>query len=120
MASDKSREDGTGSCISIDELALRVREGDTAEREKTRFGMNQKEMTLLLMIHGILHLIGYDHEGSGKRAGEMARRQKGLFRKVLRRHVPTSDASPERRLARGIRLQINVGLRSRGSSEPIA
>jgi ssRNA-specific RNase YbeY (16S rRNA maturation enzyme) len=40
-------------------------------------------MVTLLMIHGILHLVGYEHEGSRKGVREMALRQKELFRRVL-------------------------------------
>jgi len=38
-------------------------------------------MIILLMVHGILHLIGYDHEGTKKGAREMAIKQKELFQK---------------------------------------
>ena len=36
---------------------------DTARRQSNRFGLKESEMIILLMIHGILHLVGYDHEG---------------------------------------------------------
>jgi ssRNA-specific RNase YbeY (16S rRNA maturation enzyme) len=38
-------------------------------------------MIILLMVHGILHLIGYDHEDTRKGAREMAMKQKELFKK---------------------------------------
>jgi len=37
------------------------------------------EMVILLMIHGVLHLIGYEHEGTKKGAREMSVKQKELF-----------------------------------------
>ncbi len=52
---------------------------ETARRESKRFGLTQTEMIILLMIHGILHLIGYEHEGKKKEAREMAIKQKELF-----------------------------------------
>ena len=58
---------------------------DTAERQSDRFGVDDKGMITLLMIHGILHLAGYEHEGPGKRAHEMALKQKELLRKVLQK-----------------------------------
>ena len=58
---------------------------DTARRQSNRFGLNETEMVILLMIHGILHLLGYDHEGIKKEASEMARKQKEMLKKVLRR-----------------------------------
>jgi len=41
-------------------------------------------MIILLMVHGVLHLIGYNHEGTKKEAREMAARQGKLFRRVAR------------------------------------
>jgi len=42
-------------------------------------------MLTLLLIHGILHLLGYEHEGGKKSAREMAAKQKELFRFVTKR-----------------------------------
>ena len=58
---------------------------DTARRQSNRFGLNEMEMVILLMIHGILHLLGYEHEGTKKGASEMALKQKEMLKKVLRR-----------------------------------
>jgi len=54
---------------------------ETAQRQSGRFGLNPAQMMTLLIVHGILHLIGYDHEGSKKGAHEMALKQRELFRK---------------------------------------
>ncbi len=56
---------------------------ETAERQSNRFGLSAGEMVILLMIHGILHLLGYDHVRSKKKAREMAAKQKELLRLVL-------------------------------------
>ena len=56
---------------------------ETAERQSNRFDLSAGEMVILLMIHGILHLLGYDHLGSKKKAREMAAKQKELLRLVL-------------------------------------
>jgi probable rRNA maturation factor len=61
---------------------------DTAERQSGRFGLHAGEMILLLMIHGILHLLGYDHERSTKKAArEMATKQKEILRIVREQGV---------------------------------
>jgi len=52
---------------------------ETANRQSNRFGLSEMEMVILLMIHGVLHLTGYDHEGTKKEAKEMALKQKELF-----------------------------------------
>jgi probable rRNA maturation factor len=54
---------------------------ETARRQKKRFGLDEMKMVTLLMIHGILHLLGYEHEGTKKGAREMAIKQKELFQK---------------------------------------
>jgi probable rRNA maturation factor len=35
------------------------------------------------VLHGILHLAGYDHEGGGAQARRMRRRELALYRRVL-------------------------------------
>ncbi len=56
---------------------------ETAKRQSNRFGLNEMQMVILLMVHGVLHLIGYEHEGSKKEAREMALKQKELFQRVI-------------------------------------
>jgi len=53
---------------------------ETAKRQSNRFGLDEMEMVILLMVHGVLHLIGYEHEGTKKGAREMTLKQKELFR----------------------------------------
>ena len=54
---------------------------DTAYREAQAGGMELFERLCLLMLHGILHLRGYDHERSGEaEAAKMEKKQKQLFR----------------------------------------
>jgi len=57
---------------------------ETAKRQSNRFGLNEMQMVILLMVHGVLHLIGYEHEGSKKEAREMALKQKELFQYVIK------------------------------------
>jgi probable rRNA maturation factor len=52
---------------------------ETAKRQSRKSGLNEMEMITLLLIHGILHLLGYEHEGRKKEAREMAAKQKELF-----------------------------------------
>jgi probable rRNA maturation factor len=55
---------------------------ETAKRQSNRFGLDAMEMVILLMVHGVLHLIGYEHEGTKKEAQEMTLKQKQLFRHI--------------------------------------
>jgi probable rRNA maturation factor len=58
---------------------------ETAKRQSNRFGLNAMEMVILLMVHGVLHLIGYEHEGTKKGAREMSLKQKELFRMAIQK-----------------------------------
>jgi len=57
---------------------------ETAKRQSNRFGLDEMGMIILLMVHGVLHLMGYEHEGTIKEAREMALKQKELFQYVIK------------------------------------
>jgi len=63
----------------LGDLVLSV---ETARRQSRRFCLSSEQTVYLLMIHGILHLLGYEHEGTRKGALEMARKQKELLRAI--------------------------------------
>jgi probable rRNA maturation factor len=52
---------------------------ETAKRQSNQFVLNEMEMVILLMVHGVLHLMGYEHEETKKEAKEMALKQKEIF-----------------------------------------
>ena len=54
---------------------------DTASREADDGGMEFFERLSFLLLHGILHLCGYDHERSGEaEAQKMQQKEQQLFR----------------------------------------
>jgi rRNA maturation RNase YbeY len=55
---------------------------ETARRQSSRFCLNEMGMVMLLMIHGILHLVGYDHEGSKTEARKMSLKQQELLKLI--------------------------------------
>jgi probable rRNA maturation factor len=57
---------------------------ETAKRQSNRFGLDEMEMVILLMVHGVLHLIGFEHEGTKKGAREMTLKQKELFQCIIK------------------------------------
>jgi rRNA maturation RNase YbeY len=75
--------EGDFSALHPNLLGDLVISAETARRQMRRFGLDEMNMVTLLMIHGILHLVGYEHEGSRKEVREMAFKQKELFRRVL-------------------------------------
>lgn len=52
---------------------------ERAAKEAPRSRLSVEAMLDYLMIHGLLHLLGYDHETSREAAVEMKRKEKELF-----------------------------------------
>ena len=52
---------------------------ETAEREAAEVGKKTEDEVLFLLIHGILHLVGYDHERVRKDRVEMEAKEQELF-----------------------------------------
>lgn len=55
---------------------------DTCRREAKEAGMGFCERFLELLVHGILHLLGHEHEGDEQRAALMAREEQRLLRAI--------------------------------------
>ncbi len=62
----------------LGEIAISVTQ---AVRQARRAGWSLREETSLLVVHGFLHLIGYDHERDN---GAMRRKEEALLRRVAR------------------------------------
>jgi len=72
-----------GECSNINPLALGdvVISADTAQREAEEGGMEFFERLCFLLMHGILHLCGFDHERSGEdEARRMEKKEIEIFR----------------------------------------
>ncbi len=83
-----------GDATYLGDVVLSV---DAAIREASECGYTPGEMLLLYLIHGILHLSGYDHEDVEEaRAREMEEKQKDLFERLapslMKRPVILSEA----------------------------
>jgi probable rRNA maturation factor len=48
---------------------------ETAAKEGERIGIGMEERFIQLLVHGILHLIGYDHEKSESQAENMEQKE---------------------------------------------
>jgi len=54
----------------------------TARKQATEQGHSLEQEIAVLIIHGLLHLMGYDHERSPVAARAMKRKERELFRAV--------------------------------------
>ena len=52
---------------------------ETAERQAREAGQKAEEEILFLLIHGILHLLGFDHEASARERRRMETKERELF-----------------------------------------
>ena len=55
---------------------------DTAQRQANEYGVTLTEEIDRLLIHGILHLAGYDHETSTTDAKKMRAKEESLIKKL--------------------------------------
>jgi probable rRNA maturation factor len=55
---------------------------ETAEREAQHRGVTFKEEMALLLAHGILHLLGYDHEGPPDEAATMEAKEQEILTRL--------------------------------------
>ncbi len=75
-----SMHEGDYGELNPDILGDVVISADTAFREAEEGGMTFKSRLVFLLLHGILHLAGYDHERSGPdKARKMEREEQKLF-----------------------------------------
>jgi probable rRNA maturation factor len=75
---------GPGAWIASRVLGDVVISAQTAERQAREAGKKAEEEILFLMVHGILHLLGFDHEGPGKKRQEMEKKERELFSLLMK------------------------------------
>jgi len=77
-----SMRQGPFSDIAPNLLGDVVISADTAQREAQSAGISMQDRFDQLLIHGTLHLLGYDHEHSASEARKMEEKEKELFEKI--------------------------------------
>jgi probable rRNA maturation factor len=55
---------------------------ETAEKEGKSIGISMEERFTQLLVHGILHLLGYDHEKSEQEADKMEKKSEELLKLI--------------------------------------
>ena len=76
----KTRKYSLPSPLPIPVLGDVVISLETAKRQAKERGHPFIREVLILLTHGILHLLGYDHEGDRKEAVEMRRMEKEIIK----------------------------------------
>ena len=66
--------------IILGDIAISL---DTAKFQAKEHGLKLKEEIILLLIHGILHLLGYDHEISEQEENKMRNKTRELFKEIF-------------------------------------
>jgi len=59
---------------------------ETAKRQASEFGHSLRDEVARLLVHGVLHLLGYDHERGPRDAALMARKEKAILKTINRNH----------------------------------
>ena len=80
MRQVRTRVTGHGSRITSALLGDIVISLPQAERQATQAGHALEREMAILMIHGLLHLLGYDHERNAREARRMSRRERAIAR----------------------------------------
>jgi probable rRNA maturation factor len=55
---------------------------ETAEKEGKSIGISREERFTQLLVHGILHLLGYDHETSEQEADKMEKKSDEILKLI--------------------------------------
>ena len=76
----KTRKYSLPSPLPIPVLGDVVISLETAKRQAKERGHPFIREVLILLTHGILHLLGYDHEGDRKKGVEMRRKEKEIIK----------------------------------------
>lgn len=83
-------QEGEGAGLNPLLLGDVVISADTAARDAAEAGIPFEEELYFLLLHGILHLLGYDHErGTEEEAARMEAREREIFA-LIRQEFPVA------------------------------
>ena len=74
-----SQIEGNSSPVNTFLLGDVVISLETAQRQAVEAHSSLEDEITFLLIHGVLHLLGYDHEGSVKKTREMRAKERNLL-----------------------------------------
>lgn len=74
------------SGFTSEEMGELILCGDVINRQAKEHGLARNEELGYLLIHGVLHLLGYEHEKGGQAEKEMFELQDKLFEVLRKKH----------------------------------
>ncbi len=84
-----SMQEGEGGGVQPDLLGDVVISAETAARDAAEAGTTVESELYFLLLHGILHLLGYDHErGTAAEAQRMQAREQEVFTLIREEFLP--------------------------------
>lgn len=78
-----SMDEGEGGGINPWLLGDVIISLETAARQAEEKGHSLEKEVLILLIHGILHLLGYEHENSPEYAKVMEKKEKEILKDII-------------------------------------
>ncbi|MCX8124394.1 MAG: rRNA maturation RNase YbeY [Spirochaetes bacterium] len=60
---------------------------ETAQKQATEYGITLKEELQRLVVHGVLHILGYDHEKSAYKKKIMQKKEKDILDKIQSKNL---------------------------------
>ena len=79
---------GVGPVDAIGDIAISI---ETAVRQASEYKVTESERICRLLIHGLLHLLGYDHEVSMEEEKRMFAKEEELMQKYGSRSLLRKD-----------------------------
>ena len=78
-----SMEEGEGGGVNPWLLGDVIISLETAVRQAEEKGHSLEKEVLILLVHGILHLLGYDHENSPEYAEVMEKKENDILKDII-------------------------------------
>ena len=89
-----SQQEGDSFGVAAGMLGDVIISAETSAREAQQGGMQPFDRLCFLLLHGILHLCGYDHERSGEQeAVRMEKKEGELFRSLKKEGLLNPNGS---------------------------
>mgnify|MGYP006286476017 CR=1 FL=1 len=85
-------QEGFGTGVQPQLLGDVVISAERAASDAAAAGIPFEHELWFLLVHGVLHLLGYDHErGSAAQAQEMEQREREIFAQLIEKFPLTAD-----------------------------